>query len=215
MAFKLKYKKSEFPFKKVNEAKITLEKLDAEFDSATPDIKKIYSNNYLVERNKLIQLIDSGAEEWVAISNLKSKIKLKDKGSKDALRALGNNYISKSTQINPADNLQFPEQAARQQVKSNIVDRSENIQSLVYDDMGMGPFIDNISSKIKKETGIMDDDEVRKIADEMANNPDHKKILKKELEDYFTAFLRKQWDMGKKNRPNPTEKGNQSDLELA
>ena len=192
-------------FEAVDEAKKTLEDLDKEFDSATPDIKKIYGNNYLAERNKLIQTIDSGAEEWVAIPNLKSKIKLKDKGSRDALRALGNNYISKSTQVNPSDNLNFPEGAARQQVRSNIIKRSENLESLVYDDMGMGAFIDNIGLKIKKETGLKDDNDVSRIADEIVKNPKHEKLLNKELEDYFTEFLRRQWNMGKKNRPNPSK----------
>tara|TARA_R110002020_G_scaffold305260_3_gene521051 strand:+ start:66 stop:1103 length:1038 start_codon:yes stop_codon:yes gene_type:complete len=191
-------------FEKVDELKETLENLDKEFNNAPVDIQKIYANKYLVERNNLVHSIDTGAEEWVAIPNLKSKIKLKDKATKDALRSMGNNYISKSTQVNPADNVEFNEPAARQQIRANIIGRSENKESLIYDDMGPGPFIDNIGLKIKKETGMKDDEQVSRVADEMAKNPKHKKLLNKELEDYFTEFLRRQWNMGKKNRPNPT-----------
>lgn len=192
-------------FEKLEEAKKTLKKLDKEFDNATPDIKKIYANSYLTERNKVLGVIDSAAEEWVAISNLKSRIKLFDKGTKDALRSMGNNYISKSTQVNPADNIQFNERAARQQVRSNIIGRSENFESLIYDDMGMGAFINNFPSKVKKETGLTDDKQVDKVTNEIIKNPKHEKLLNKEVEDYFTEFLRRQWDMGIANRSNPTD----------
>ena len=61
--------------------------------------------------------------------------------------------------------------------------------------------------QVQRETGIQDDNQVKRITDEIIKNKDHKKLLDDELTNYFVGFLEKQWNMGKRNRPNPTGVG--------
>ena len=212
-------------FKAAEIAKETLVKLDNEYNNANIDTQKLYADQYIAERNKLVQTIDSSGEEWVAIPNLKSKIKLVDKGTKDAITAMGNNYISKSSQTNPADNMSFPRAAAKQQVKRNIIDGADNPKSLIYDEMISGrvfynDFVDKISSNTYAKLGLklegvnpndgIDYEESKKIADAIIERKEYKSVLDDELAEYFTSFLERQWNMGKKNRPNPTKQQNTS-----
>ena len=191
-------------FRAADIAKNTLLKLDDEFQNAPYNVKRQFEVPYMNERNKLLQQINSSGQKWVSINNLKKRIKLIDKGTRDALNAMGNNYLTQSTQTNPADNIPFNRPAAERQIRGNILGRASNFQSLIYDDMGPGPFIENFPLKIKNETGIKDDNQVKRIADEIIKNKDHKKLLDDELTNYFVGFLQKQWNMGKRNRPNPT-----------
>jgi hypothetical protein len=50
----------------------------------------------------------------------------------------------------------------------------------------------------------IDYEESKKIADAIIERKEYKSILDDEIAEYFTSFLEKQWNMGKKNRPNPT-----------
>ena len=209
-------------FKTAEIAKETLVKLDDEYNNANIDTQKLYADQYITERNKLVQTIDSSGEEWVAIPNLKSKIKLVDKATRDAVTSMGNNYISKSSQTNPADNMSFPRAAAKQQVKRNIIDGADNPKSLIYDEMVAGrifynDFVDKISSNTYAKLGLqlegvnpndgINYEESKKIADAIIKRKEYKSILDDEIAEYFTSFLEKQWNMGKKNRPNPTGMG--------
>jgi hypothetical protein len=189
----------------------------------------VYEQDYFNERDKLLNTINTSASEWTAIPNIKNKIKLKDTATKDALKAMGNNFVSQSTQANPADNIPFNQRAAERQVSVNVIGKAANKQSLVYDEMIDGrtfynDFVDKIASNsyaslglasesssplTKKDSNIKKDiiknEEAKKIADEIINNKDYSKILDKELTNYFVGFLRNQWNIGKKNRPNPTK----------
>ena len=60
------------------------------------------------------------------------------------------------------------------------------------------------NSNIRKD--IIKIEEAKKIANEIIDNKDYSKILDKELTNYFVGFLRNQWNIGRKNRPNPTQK---------
>jgi hypothetical protein len=71
--------------------------------------------------------------------------------------------------------------------------------------MGPGPFVDNFPFKIKRETGLTSDEDAKMVADTIINDPKNKDLLKSEMKDYFVAFLHKQWQAGKANRPNPTK----------
>ena len=226
-------------FKKLEEAKQTLKNLDSEYNRASTDLKIIYEQDYFNERDKLLNTINTSASEWTAISNIKNKIKLKDTATKDALKAMGNNFISQSTQANPGDNIQFNYPAAERQVAVNIVGKSTNKQSLVHDEIIDGrtfynDFVDKIATNSYASLGLANEssspltkknddfdknransnirkdiikiEEAKKIANEIIDNKDYSKILDKELTNYFVGFLRNQWNIGRKNRPNPTQK---------
>ena len=209
-------------FKKLKEAKQTLKNLDREYNNAATDLKMIYEQDYFTERDKLLQIINTSAQEWTAISNIKNKIKLKDTATKDALTALGNNYISQSTQANPSDNVSFNQRAAEREVSANIVGKTINKESLIYDEIINGrtfynDFVNKIASNSYTSLGLGDSsspltkksnikfEEAEKITNEIIKNKDYEKILDEELTSYFVGFLRNQWNIGKKNRPNPTK----------
>ena len=63
-------------YKILGEAETTLENLDKEFDSATPDIKKMYANNYVTERNKLLKKLGENfniERHWVFGNDIEIK----------------------------------------------------------------------------------------------------------------------------------------------
>ena len=197
-------------FQSVEIAKETLVKLDDEYNNANIDTQKLYADQYIAERNKLVQTIDSSGEEWVAIPNLKSKIKLMDKATRDAITSMGNNYISKSSQINPADNMSFPRAAAKQQVKRNIIDGADNPKSIIFDEMIAGrifynDLVDKVQSELWKTQTPIDYEEAKKITNTIIEKKEYKSVLDDEIAEYFTSFLERQWNMGRKNRPNPTK----------
>ena len=133
--------------------------LDKEYNSANTDLKMIYEQDYFNERDKLLQTINTSAAEWTAIPNIKNKIKLKDTATKDALKAMGNNFISQSTQANPADNIPFNLRAAERQVSVNIIGKASNKKSLVHDEIIDGrtfynDFVDKIATNSYDSLGL-------------------------------------------------------------
>jgi len=205
-------------FKKSSIAQDTLSMLDEEYEKANIDVQKLYSQDYLNERKKLLNIVNSSGQEWTAISNLKSKIKLKDTGTQEALKAMGNNYINQSTQVNNNDNINFNQAAAERQVRVNIVGGAENMESLIYDDLLEGRnFYDDFVSKVSTNTysnlgvklkGVNENDgidyeEAKIIANAIVQKPEYEKVLKEELVRYYTGYLENQWNMGKANRANP------------
>ena len=82
----------------------------------------------------------------------------------------------------------------------------DKIATNSYDSLGL---TSGSSPLTKKDNNIKKDiikiEEAKQIADEIINNKDYSKILDKELTNYFVGFLRNQWSIGKKNRPNPTK----------
>ena len=170
--------------------------------------------------NKLIEQGDGYMNTWVSPDNLNKRIKNKDKASKDILLTMGNNAINQSTGVNPADNMSFNRKATEHQIKTNLIGKSSNIKSLVYDEMIPGRiFYDDLIETAmnntygdlginSKEVNIKDgvnEEEAKIIIDELINNPDHEDLLKEEMLGYFTNYVEKQWNVGKKNRPNPVK----------
>ncbi len=108
------------------------------------------------------------------------------------------------------ENPQFNELAARRQVRATLVDKASNIQSLAYDEMIPGRvFFNDIKEKTKLDFmrargENANPQEAEEFADRtvkfMINDPRYQKQFKEELTNYFTGFLRKQYNMGTLNR---------------
>ena len=90
-----------------------------------------------LERN-LKRIIRSNGERWVSVSNLKSQVRLQDSSTKEVLNTMGNNYLNQSTRVNWADGVEFNREAAARQVEANVIGKSNNYESLVYDEMISG-----------------------------------------------------------------------------
>ena len=219
-------------FQVTDKARKQLQQLETEWQNAPVEVKRSYLDPYIEERSKLLDILANSGAEWTSIGNLKKKIKLKDKGTKDALTAMGNNYISNSTQVNPADNVPFNYEACFRQVRTNILDKSQNFQSLIYDEMIPGRFFwKDLQDKVynhqynneinpsfsdKKQVGLAmlslgnnpAPQDVQQITGAILNDPQYREVLKDELCLYFTKFCQKQWDLGAMNRVDPTKDNN-------
>ena len=191
-------------FDSVRTAHGRIRDLDTKFANLSSEEKKLENvyKDYQNRKAMLQEVIDTNGEQWTSISNLKQFIKLQDEGSRKAISKMGNNYLTQSTKSNPADNIQFNRAAAERQVRSNIVNASNNKQSLIYDEMitnrtFWNDMFNNLRSQYDNE------DDVRRIADNIVHNPLFEKELDNELTNYFVNHLKKQWNTGKGNRPNP------------
>ncbi len=158
----------------------------------------------------LKQIVEKQGAKWTDIANLKKMIRLKDNQSQDVLAKMGNNYLRTSSNALERENPQFNELAARRQVRATLVDKASNIQSLAYDEMIPGRvFFNDIKEKTKldfmKARGEnANPQEAEDFADRtakfMINDPRYQKQFKEELTNYFTGFLRKQYNTGVLNR---------------
>ena len=147
-------------------------------------------------------IVKSNGERWMGISDLKKMIKLKDSASKDLITTMGNNWLHQSTRVNPLDGHVFNYGAAKHSVKSTVIKKSKNLQSLAYDEMIPGRvFYEDIQKQIMGTTQWDDPQSAKLIADSLINDPRHKLKLEEELTLYYTEFLRRQWEMGEINRP--------------
>ena len=105
-----------------------------------------------LERN-LKRIIRSNGERWVSVSNLKSQVRLQDSSTREVLNTMGNNYLNQSTRVNWADGVEFNREAAARQVEANVIGKSNNYESLIYDEMISGrTFYDDILERIKNQT---------------------------------------------------------------
>ena len=77
-------------------------------------------------------------------------------------------------------------------------DFKEMIKNQNYRDLGVG-FI-GVGDK-----DLVSDEDADVIAIDVIENPDHEKLLKEELTNYYVNFLRNQWNTGKDSRPNPVK----------
>ena len=125
----------------------------------------------------------------------------------DVLKTIANNYLQYSTQVNPTDNRGFPSAAVEKTIRTTLVDKAKNPQSLAYDEFIPGrTFYQDLKGKIAATTPWGGNPAaVESIANSMVHNPEHKHLLNKEFTEYFTKYIKKQWDMGIANRPNPTK----------
>ena len=79
-----------------------------------------------------------------------------------------------------------------------IDDFKEMIKRNTYGDLGIN--LEGVNAK----DGI-NDEEADIIARDVIENPDHEKLLKEELTNYYVNFLRNQWNTGRGSRPNPVK----------
>ena len=120
--------------------------------------------------------------------------------------------------------------AAERQVESNIIGKAQNFESLIYDEMipGLVLYDDLIERTIAgtyADLGLenikgvnakdgINEDEAKLIIDEMIKNPEYSNVLREEMVGYFTNYLKNQWEIGKKNRPNPMKTHTYDDAEM-
>lgn len=185
-----------------------------------------------IEQSMIETLLNEGngyMTSWVTPGNLNRKIKNQDQASRQVLKELANNVINQSTRANPEDNIEFNEVATRRQIKYNVLNRSINFESLIFDEMipgrvlyddmiekAMGHSYDDLGvdlEGVNTKDGV-NEEEAKIIIDEMIKNEDHKKVLEDEMLSYYTQYMRTQWETGMKNRPKPVKrhKYNEADM---
>jgi len=191
-------------YKVASKASMQHRKLLQQYNSPglTKDIKKQLDGAL----KDLSTVIKTNGERWMSISSLKKLIRLKDSKSKEVIRTVGNNWLNQAFKTNPAEPVPFNEQAASQQVRSSIVKKAKNLQSLAYDEMIPGRiFYEDVQEKIMKTTQFKRPEDAIKIANALINDPENKKSLEDELTTYYTGFLKKQWEIGERNKPKSTK----------
>ena len=106
----------------------------------------------------------------------------------------------------------YPKEQSFNSIKTNLIGKSSNIKSPVYDEMIPGRiFYDDLietamnntygdlginSKDVNVKDGV-DEREAKIIVDELVNNPDHEDLLKEEMLGYFTNYVEKQWNVGR------------------
>jgi len=157
---------------------------------------------------------------WVSIGNLPKRIKMKDESTKKIISEMGNNYLTQSSQTNDMENVAFPKAAAERQVRVNVLRKSANFESLVYDEMIPGrsfrhDLIESAMANSYADLGVddiegvnssdgIDEEEAILIAEAMIGSNEHRSILEDEMTNYFVSYLENQWNAGRGNRPNPS-----------
>ena len=185
-----------------------------------------------IEQSMIETLLNEGdgyMSRWVTPGNLNRKIKNKDVAASRVLKEMANNNLNRSTRANPEDNVGFNADAIRRQLKHNVIDKSINFESLIYDEMipgrvlyddmiqkAMGHSYDALGVEldgVNTKDGI-DEQEAKIIIDEMIKNEDHKDILENEMLSYYTEYMRKQWQTGEQNRPKPLKRNTYNEADM-
>lgn len=164
---------------------------------------------------------------WVSIGNLSKRIQMKDESTRKVISEMGNNFLTQSSQSNGMENINFPRAAADRQVRTNVLKKSSNFKSLVYDEMIPGrsfrhDLIESAMTNSYSDLGVdeiegvnssdgIDEQEAILIADAMINSDEHRGVLEDEMTNYFVSYLKQQWDAGRANRPNPTKQNTYSE----
>lgn len=190
-------------FKTVNKAVNQIKKLQAHFGGV--ELDDVVKNDLNKKFKDLNTIVESNGERWMSISSLKKLIRLKDTKSKELLKTMGNNWLNQAFKSSPAEKVPFNKAAAEQVVRSSLVKKATNLQSLAYDEMIPGRiFFEDIQEKIMKTTPWKNPEDAKKIAAALVNEPNNKRELETELTTYYTGFLKRQWEMGEKNKPKST-----------
>tara|TARA_R110002096_G_scaffold261802_2_gene455377 strand:- start:448 stop:918 length:471 start_codon:yes stop_codon:yes gene_type:complete len=118
------------------------------------------------------------------------------------------------------ENVSFPRAAVERQVRGNVLKKSGNFESLVYDEMipnrtFRDDLIENAMTNSYADLGVdeiegvnssdgINREEAELIANAMINSQEHRSILEDEMTNYFISYLERQWNAGRSNRPNPS-----------
>jgi hypothetical protein len=159
--------------------------------------------------------------EWKSLSQIRSTIKkegTRDDMFEEKLGKLMDNYTQMSSQVSPGQVMPFPQQAALNMVKKNLIGTSSNLNSIAYDDFfGGTSFYEDLVEGLQAgkytdlgiedptgDTGITAED-ANVIAKELINNPDNRDLFVDEISKYYTGFLKQNWNDGEQFRMVPRE----------
>ena len=159
--------------------------------------------------------------EWKSLSQIRSTIKkegTRDDMFEEKLGKLLDNYTQMSAQVSPGQVVPFPQQAAFNMVKKNLIGTSSNLNSIAYDDFFGGTsfyedLVEGLQGTKYKNLGIEDPtpdtsitaEDANVIAKELINNPDNRDLFVDEISKYYTGFLKQNWNDGEQFRIVPRE----------
>jgi hypothetical protein len=159
--------------------------------------------------------------EWKSLSQIRSTIKkegIRDDMFEEKLGKLLDNYTQMSSQVSPGQVMPFPQQAAFNMVKKNLIGTSSNLNSIAYDDFFGGTsfyedLVEGLQAGKYTDLGIEDPtgntgitaEDANVIAKELINNPDNRDLFVDEISKYYTGFLKQNWNDGKQFRMVPKE----------
>ena len=159
--------------------------------------------------------------EWKSLSQIRNTINkegTRDDAFEEKLGKLLDNYTQMSAQVSPGQVMPFPQQAALNMVKKNLIGTSSNLNSIAYDDFfGGTSFYEDLVEGLQAgkytdlgiedptgDTGITAED-ANVIAKELINNPDNRDLFVDEISKYYTGFLKQNWNDGEQFRMVPRE----------
>ena len=159
--------------------------------------------------------------EWKSLSQIRSTIKkegTRDDMFEEKLGKLLDNYTQMSSQVSPGQVMPFPQQAALNMVKKNLIGTSSNLNSIAYDDFFGGTsfyedLVEGLQGTEYQNLGIEDPtpdtsitaEDANVIAKELINNPDNRDLFVNEISKYYTKFLKQNWNDGEQFRIVPRE----------
>ena len=200
--------------------------------SKTCNLKE-YPNNDCPDKGRMGVMVGG---EWTDISTLSKKISENtiDGNSRDLLKTYADKYLYSSSIMKEGQDAVFNKNYISDQITQNLVGKSKNKNSLVYDEMipgrtfyadlqsyiqgdvGVGTEVDGrtyeslgitseqLESADTNIDGIIDANEAKIIADALIANEG---LRDGYLTQYFTNHVQKQWDHGVLNRVKATKEG--------
>ena len=159
--------------------------------------------------------------EWKSLSQIRNTINkegTRDDAFEEKLGKLLDNYTQMSSQVSPGQVMPFPQQAALNMVKKNLIGTSSNLNSIAYDDFFGGTsfyedLVEGLQGTKYKNLGIEDPtpdtsitaEDANVIAKELINNSDNRDLFVNEISKYYTEFLKQNWNDGKQFRMKAKE----------
>ena len=159
--------------------------------------------------------------EWKSLSQIRNTINkegTRDDAFEEKLGKLLDNYTQMSAQVSPGQVMPFPQQAALNMVKKNLIGTSSNLNSIAYDDFFGGTsfyedLVEGLQAGKYTDLGIEDPtgntgitaEDANVIAKELINNPDNRDLFVDEISKYYTGFLKQNWNDGEQFRMVPRE----------
>ena len=158
--------------------------------------------------------------EWTSISTINQNIdkNLFDSGFKAGLGGLADKITEASLKVKEGENVEFPEGLIKQQLNTLLNDTS-NRKSVAFDNMfGTTSFYQDLMQKIQSQDyaslgisqetiealdtngGNVTPEDAQQIAMELINNPQYANLANQEMINYFTGYLKQNWNNGVEGR---------------
>lgn len=167
-------------------------------------------------------------EEWMDMTTLNSKLKenMIDVGSRDLLNVYSTQAKVDSKNIQYGQNGDFNYDSAYEEIHQNVVGKSQNLKSLVHDEMiGGRSFYSDLMGRLQEQKyedlgidqetidsieGIdpsdgIDAEEASLIANTLINDNTYSDQLKVEIAEYFTGHVQNNWNDASGSRVVPDE----------